>query len=62
MESLNHEKFQSLSEEQMNTLQGGGWNVWKEIENTNDPYGYTYYQRYNWFGLHATTDTYAEQD
>jgi hypothetical protein len=62
MESLNSEKFNSLTPDEMMALQGGGWNKWKEVEGVEDPFGYTLYQRYNWFGLHATTDTRAEQD
>ncbi|WP_421751019.1 hypothetical protein [Croceimicrobium sp.] len=62
MESLNSNKFNSLSSEEMMALQGGAWSKWKVIEGVEDPYGYTYYQRYNWWGLHATTDTRAEQD
>ncbi len=49
-------KFKKLTNSQMNQIEGGGWNVWKDT-GVSDDCGNSYEQRYNWFGLHGTSDT-----
>ncbi|HAM98203.1 MAG TPA: hypothetical protein DCQ26_06295 [Marinilabiliales bacterium] len=62
MENLKSKKFDSLSSEEMDEINGGLW-LWNTYEGTGatriNDYGNSeeLYQQYDWFGLHGTTWT-----
>lgn len=55
MEKIATNKFDQLSDSQLQMIEGGGiWNRWKDEKNDDGTICWT--ERHNWFGLHATGD------
>lgn len=52
MEQISKNKFEVLSIEQMQKIQGSGF--WKNKKTVKDDCGGSYTQIFNWFGLHGT--------
>ncbi len=57
MEKIKDFQNQELSDIEMDNIQGGlSWSKWEQISSDGVP-GFTIEQRFNWFGLHGTTET-----
>ena len=65
LESLKIQKFAPLTNDEMQMINGGGlWSKWEqEGKYIKTECGYkTIQRRYNWFGLHATSQTRTVDD
>lgn len=63
LESLNIQKFTPLTNDEMQMINGGKWGVWKDEHTIHSDCGDKTIQRYyNWFGLHATSQTQTIDD